>query len=233
MHHEVTNLIIKYRPRTFTDFLGNEQTKRACLRMLESGRHHSGILITGDKGTGKTTLAELIAASMNCTFRNRGSRGCCGECHSCIDIRARKAAVVGHGCFYVNCADLTLGDLKILLEHAEYGWNGELVIILDEAQRTSIRIQDFLVTHMEDPRENSTIILVAPDPEPFEEAIFQRVVHLPTSPPCLDEVVALLARIANDLGASTNTQDLVRLCAENGNIPRRCIKALENRLYFD
>ncbi len=71
-----------YRPRRFADLIGQDQVRRIVENALSSGRLHHAILLSGPRGTGKTTMARLIARAVNC--RGRGKEvDPCGACSSC------------------------------------------------------------------------------------------------------------------------------------------------------
>src|SRR5262252_2530700 len=81
-----TALARKYRPRRFSELVGQEHVVRALSNALDSGRVHHAFLFTGTRGVGKTTIARIFAKSLNC---ERGtSAEPCGECASCQDIDA-------------------------------------------------------------------------------------------------------------------------------------------------
>src|SRR3546814_12450958 len=71
----------KWRPKRFTDLVGQEHVVRALSHALDSGRVHHAYLFPGTRGVGKTTIARIFANSLN------GERGAspdpCGECHTC------------------------------------------------------------------------------------------------------------------------------------------------------
>ena len=74
----------KWRPRSFAELVGQEHVLRALVNALDEGRLHHAYLFTGTRGVGKTTIARIIAKSLNC---ERGvSSTPCGECGACREI---------------------------------------------------------------------------------------------------------------------------------------------------
>ena len=81
----------KWRPRRFTELVGQEHVVRALAHALDSGRLHHAFLFTGTRGVGKTTVSRILAKSLNCTGAD-GQGGItaapCGVCSACRDIDA-------------------------------------------------------------------------------------------------------------------------------------------------
>ncbi|MBS0400076.1 MAG: AAA family ATPase, partial [Proteobacteria bacterium] len=74
----------KWRPRNFAEMVGQEHVLRALTNALDSGRLHHAYLFTGTRGVGKTTIARILAKSLNCE-KGPTSRPC-GECTACQEI---------------------------------------------------------------------------------------------------------------------------------------------------
>ena len=72
-----------YRPRRFEDLIGQDQVRRIVENALRIGRLHHAILLSGPRGTGKTTMARLIARAVNCTGNKDGAVDPCGVCSAC------------------------------------------------------------------------------------------------------------------------------------------------------
>src|SRR6188474_3888514 len=81
----------KYRPRTFSEMVGQDAVVRALTHALEQQRLHHAYLFTGTRGIGKTTVSRILAKSLNCTGTD-GQGGItaqpCGVCNACRDIDA-------------------------------------------------------------------------------------------------------------------------------------------------
>lgn len=74
----------KWRPRGFAEMVGQEHVLRALSNALDSGRLHHAFLFTGTRGVGKTTIARILAKSVNC--EQGVSATPCGECATCKEI---------------------------------------------------------------------------------------------------------------------------------------------------
>jgi len=74
----------KWRPKTFADLVGQEHVVKALRNALDEGRLHHAYLLTGTRGVGKTTIARILAKSLNCENAQHGEP--CGVCQSCTQI---------------------------------------------------------------------------------------------------------------------------------------------------
>ena len=74
----------KWRPRTFEEMVGQEHVLRALINALDHDRLHHAFLFTGTRGVGKTTIARILAKSLNC--EQGVSSKPCGECATCREI---------------------------------------------------------------------------------------------------------------------------------------------------
>ena len=72
----------KYRPKTLSEYIGNDKLKASVKKALESDRKPQVILLSGPAGTGKTTMARLLAKEYLCEDRDTAN-GACGKCYTC------------------------------------------------------------------------------------------------------------------------------------------------------
>src|ERR1700724_4506674 len=88
----------KYRPQKFSEVIGQEHVTRTLKNALEQGRTAHGYIFSGHRGIGKTTVARILAAALNCRSSlktgNRPVAEPCGICESCTEIRAGNAVDV-------------------------------------------------------------------------------------------------------------------------------------------
>src|SRR4029079_1637146 len=105
----------KWRPRRFSELVGQEHVVRALSHALDSGRVHHAFLFSGTRGVGKTTIARIFAKSLNC---ERGvSANPCGECSACRDIDAGRYVDL----LEIDAASRTkVDDTRDLLENVAY-----------------------------------------------------------------------------------------------------------------
>ena len=83
----------KWRPRRFSELVGQEHVVRALSNALETGRVHHAFLFTGTRGVGKTTIARIFAKSLNC-IQGVGAEPC-GECEICQAVDQGRFVEIG------------------------------------------------------------------------------------------------------------------------------------------
>src|SRR5256885_13777842 len=88
---EYTSLYRKYRSQTFADLVGQDAASRALQGAIIGGRVSHAYLFSGSRGTGKTSVARLLAKAINCTGRARDSAEPCNRCQSCTEMTAGSA----------------------------------------------------------------------------------------------------------------------------------------------
>src|SRR5215472_17254001 len=83
-----TVLARKYRPQKFSEVIGQEHVTRTLQNAIEQGRNAHGYIFSGHRGIGKTTVARILAAALNCRSQGHPVPEPCGVCESCTEIRA-------------------------------------------------------------------------------------------------------------------------------------------------
>ncbi len=161
----------KWRPRTFAELVGQEHVLRALVNALDNDRLHHAYLFTGTRGVGKTTIARILAKSLNC---ERGiSATPCGECSACVEI--------GEGRFVdlieVDAASRTkVEDTRELLENVQYRpTRGRYkVYLIDEVHMLSGHSFNALLKTLEEPPPHVKFLLATTDPQRLPVTILSR-----------------------------------------------------------
>src|SRR2546429_7077796 len=110
-----TALARTWRPKKFSELVGQEHVRRALVNALESGRVHHAFLFTGTRGVGKTTIARILAKCLNCETRVTAEP--CGECATCREIDAGRFPDL----IEADAASRTkLADTRELLDNLQY-----------------------------------------------------------------------------------------------------------------
>src|SRR5258707_12299980 len=112
-----TVLARKYRPQKFSEVIGQEHVTRTLQNALEQGRTAHGYIFSGHRGIGKTTVARILAAALNCRSSDKPVAEPCGGCESCTEIRAGNAVDVVE----INAAtNLGTDEIPAMREAAAY-----------------------------------------------------------------------------------------------------------------
>jgi len=148
----------KWRPRNFSELAGQEHVMRALTNALESGRVHHAFLFTGTRGVGKTTIARILAKSLNCETGMTATP--CGKCSACREIDEGRFVDL----IEVDAASRTkVDDTRELLENVQYApTRGRYkVYLIDEVHMLSSHSFNALLKTLEEPPPRSVMILVS------------------------------------------------------------------------
>ncbi len=161
----------KWRPRQFSEMVGQEHVLRALINALEHDRLHHAYLFTGTRGVGKTTVARILAKSLNC---ERGvSAAPCGECGACREIDEGRFVDL----IEVDAASRTkVEDTRELLENVQYApTRGRYkVYLIDEVHMLSNHSFNALLKTLEEPPPHVKFLLATTDPQKLPVTILSR-----------------------------------------------------------
>jgi len=161
----------KYRPRTFTEVMGQEHVVRALTNALTQNRLHHAYLLTGTRGVGKTTLARIIAKALNCETGITATP--CGVCGACKEIDGGRFVDL----IELDAASNTQVDsMRELLENALYApTSGRFkVYIIDEVHMLSRNAFNAMLKTLEEPPEHVKFILATTDPQKIPVTVLSR-----------------------------------------------------------
>jgi len=161
----------KYRPRSFDTLVGQAHVVQALKNALDQKRLHHAYLFTGTRGVGKTTLARILAKSLNC---EKGiSSSPCGICAACTEIdQGRYVDLIE-----VDAASNTQVDnMRDLLDNAQYApTQGQFKIyIIDEVHMLSKSAFNAMLKTLEEPPEHVKFILATTDPQKVPVTVLSR-----------------------------------------------------------
>ena len=161
----------KWRPKTFADLVGQEHIVKALRNALEKGRLHHAYLLTGTRGVGKTTIARILAKSLNCEHSEEGEP--CGQCQSCRDIDAGRFVDL----LEIDAASNTgIDNIREVLENAQYAPTAGKykVYIIDEVHMLSKSAFNAMLKTLEEPPEHVKFILATTDPHKVPVTVLSR-----------------------------------------------------------
>jgi len=195
----------KWRPRSFSTLVGQEHVVRALTHALGSQRLHHAYLFTGTRGVGKTTLARILAKSLNCETGVTAMP--CGTCSSCQEIDAGRFVDL----LEVDAATNTrVDEMRQLLENAVYApTRGRYkVYVIDEVHMLSNSAFNAMLKTLEEPPEHVKFILATTDPQKIPVTVLSRCLqfNLKQMPP-----LAISTHLAHVLQAEGVAYDAAAL----------------------
>ena len=161
----------KWRPKTFADLVGQEHVVKALRNALDEGRLHHAYLLTGTRGVGKTTIARILAKSLNCENAVHGEP--CGHCESCTQIDSGRYVDL----LEIDAASNTgIDNIREVLENAQYApTTGKYkVYIIDEVHMLSKSAFNAMLKTLEEPPEHVKFILATTDPHKVPITVLSR-----------------------------------------------------------
>src|SRR5438045_5708525 len=197
-----TVLARKYRPRNFETLVGQAHVVQALANALTQQRLHHAYLFTGTRGVGKTTIARILAKSLNCTGPD-GNGGVtarpCGVCAACRDIDA------GRFVDYVELdAASNRGAVEIsqLLDQAGYKpvLGRFKVYMIDEVHMLSTTAFNAMLKTLEEPPDYLKFVLATTDPQKVPPTVLSRCLQFNLRPMAPQTVQSHLAHVLADEG---------------------------------
>src|SRR5207253_2172897 len=171
---QAQSLYRRHRPRTFEDVVGQEPVVRTLRNAVERGKVHHAYLFVGSRGTGKTSMAKILAACLNC--EQGPTTQPCGQCDSSQSIaRANSLDVIEMDAASNNSVE----DIRELRDSVTYApvSGRRKVYILDEAHMLSTAAWNAFLKTLEEPPPNTVFVLATTEankvPATVEECVAQ------------------------------------------------------------
>lgn len=210
-----TVLARKYRPRNFSEMVGQSHVVQALSNALITQRLHHAYLFTGTRGVGKTTVSRILAKSLNCT----GSDGQgdvtaepCGQCPACLDIDAGR---------FVDYTELDaasnrgVDEVQSLLEQAVYKpvQGRYKVFMIDEVHMLTNTAFNAMLKTLEEPPEYLKFVLATTDPQKVPVTVLSRCLQFNLRPMPPQTVAEHLAHVLQAEAVPFEPSALVHLGA--------------------
>jgi DNA polymerase-3 subunit gamma/tau len=182
----------KYRPRNFSQLVGQAHVSRALSSALERGRLHHAYLFTGTRGVGKTTIARILAKCLNCETGITATP--CESCHICQSVNEGRFIDL----IEIDAASRTrVEDTRELLDNVPYApTQGRYkVYLIDEVHMLSTHSFNALLKTLEEPPEHVKFLFATTDPQKLPITVISRCLQFTLRPLAKDEIVQHLQQI--------------------------------------
>jgi DNA polymerase-3 subunit gamma/tau len=191
---ESTSLYRRHRPGSFDEVVGQAHVVRTLRNAVEQGKVHHAYLFVGSRGTGKTSMAKILARSLNCE-RGGPTVTPCGECESCVTIAAGTSMDV----IEMDAAsNRSVDDVRDLRERVAYAPSGGhwKVYILDEAHMLTKEAWNAFLKTLEEPPPNTVFVLATTESHKVMATIADRCQRFDFQRPSLEQISEVLNRVA-------------------------------------
>ncbi len=203
----------KWRPRGFGELVGQEHVVTALTNALTRGRLHHAYLLTGTRGVGKTTLARILAKSLNCETGVTATP--CGVCSACRDIDAGRFVDL----LELDAASNTgVDNMREILDNARYAptLGRYKVYLIDEVHMLSKGAFNSMLKTLEEPPDHVKFVLATTDPQKIPVTVLSRCLQFNLKPLPRTAIAGRLAHIleAESVAYDPAALDLVAAAAQ-------------------
>ena len=217
----------KYRPQNFADLVSQEHVKTTLAHAIEQNRIAHGYIFSGQRGTGKTTVARILARCLNC-FEGPTTTPC-GVCASCIEIAAGNAPDV----IEIDAAsNRGINEMRELRDNIRYrpARDRYKVFIIDEAHQITSEAFNALLKTLEEPPEWVVFVLCTTESHKIPATISSRCQHFSFRSVSFDEIIGRMAWICQQEGIQADPEALAVLAQAGEGSVRDSLSALDQAI---
>jgi DNA polymerase-3 subunit gamma/tau len=182
----------KWRPRNFTELVGQRHVVQPLVNALDHDRLHHAFLFTGTRGVGKTTIARILAKSLNCETGVTSQP--CGQCSACTEVDEGRFVDL----IEVDAASRTkVDDTRELLDNVQYApTRGRYkVYLIDEVHMLSGHSFNALLKTLEEPPPHVKFLLATTDPQKLPVTVLSRCLQFNLKRIPLDQIAGQIQKI--------------------------------------
>ncbi len=217
----------KYRPQSFAELLGQGHVRTTLENAIAQRRIAHGYIFSGQRGTGKTTVARILARCLNC-IEGPTARPC-GECASCREVTAGNSVDV----IEIDAAsNRGINEMRELRENVRYrpARDRYKVFIVDEAHQITPEAFNALLKTLEEPPEWAVFILCTTEAHKIPTTIASRCQQFSFRSVDFDEVVARMQWICEQEGIAADAETLAVLAQAGEGSVRDSLSALDQAI---
>jgi DNA polymerase-3 subunit gamma/tau len=214
----------KYRPQAFDQVIEQVHITRTLTNAISSGRVAHAILFSGPRGTGKTTVARILAKAMNC--KQGPTPEPCNICRSCNEITAGHAADV----FEIDGAsNNSVDQIRELRENIKYmpAHSPSKIYIIDEVHMLSTAAFNALLKTLEEPPSHVMFMFATTEPQKIPITILSRCQRYDFRRIGLDSISSHMASLCHQEGFEIAEESLGLIAREAGGSMRDALSLLD------
>jgi DNA polymerase-3 subunit gamma/tau len=219
----------KWRPRTFAELVGQEHVQKALINALDNDRLHHAFLFTGTRGVGKTTIARILAKSLNCEKGVTSQP--CGVCSACTEINEGRFVDL----IEVDAASRTkVDETRELLDNVQYApTRGRYkVYLIDEVHMFSNHSFNALLKTLEEPPPHVKFLLATTDPQKLPVTILSRCLQFNLKRLPLEQIRGHLERVLTEEGVGFDEAGLTQIARAADGSMRDALSLLDQAIAF-
>ena len=217
----------KYRPQAFAELIGQEHVRTTLENAIAQGRIAHGYIFSGQRGTGKTTVARILARCLNCIHGPTATP--CGMCASCLEIAGGNSPDV----IEIDAAsNRGINEMRELRENVRYrpARDRYKVFIVDEAHQITSEAFNAMLKTLEEPPEWAVFILCTTEAHKIPTTIASRCQQFSFRSVDFGEVVKRMEEICAKEGIETNPEVLSVLAQAGEGSVRDSLSALDQAI---
>jgi DNA polymerase-3 subunit gamma/tau len=217
----------KYRPQSFSELIGQEHVQKTLANAIQSRRIAHGYIFSGQRGTGKTTVARILARCLNCIQGPTATP--CGVCSSCVEISAGNSVDV----IEIDAAsNRGINEMREIRENVRYqpARDRYKIFIVDEAHQITKEAFNALLKTLEEPPEWVVFILCTTEAYEIPNTIASRCQHFSFRSVDFAEVMERMKFIAAQEGIEGNDEVLSVLAQAGEGSVRDSLSALDQAI---
>src|SRR5579872_3086246 len=217
----------KYRPQTFAELIGQEHVRTTLENAIAQNRIAHGYIFSGQRGTGKTTVARILARCLNCI--QGPTNAPCGVCASCLEIASGGAVDV----IEIDAAsNRGINEMRELRENVRYRPQRDRykIFIVDEAHQITNEAFNALLKTIEEPPEWVVFVLCTTESHKIPATIASRCHHFSFRSVDFEDLIVRMAWICQQEGIAADPEALAVLAAAGEGSVRDSLSALDQAI---